>query len=297
MLERLNWARDGARWPHREASQFVEAGGVRWQLCSVSDRPTRRTGTVVLLHGTGAATHSWRVLAPLLARRFKVVAMDLPGHGFTSMPDTGRMSLPGMSAAVADLLDALGERPVLAVGHSAGAAIAVRMMLDRRIDPRAIVSINGALLPLPGLAGRVYAPMARLLALNPLVPRLFAWRAAEKRVLLRLIEGDRLQDRRPRHCPVRSTGGQPRTRRCRAGDDGGVGLEPPGGRSAGMKTPLWLLAGERDRTVSPEQAQTLAARMPNAHLCVLQNSGTWLMKSKPGTVLAAMEPALVASTT
>jgi magnesium chelatase accessory protein len=296
MLERLNWARDGARWPHREASQFVEAGGVRWHVqrfgqANAADR------TVVLLHGTGAATHSWRVLAPLLARRFKVVAMDLPGHGFTSMPDTGRMSLPGMSAAVADLLDALGERPVLAVGHSAGAAIAARMVLDRRIDPRAIVSINGALLPLPGLAGRVYAPMARLLALNPLVPRLFAWRAAEKRVLLRLIEGTGSKIDAEGIALYGQLVGSPGHAAAALAMMAAWDLNRLAADLPAMKTPLWLLAGERDRTVSPEQAQTLAARMPNAHLCVLPELGHLAHEEQPGTVLAAMEPALVASTT
>jgi hypothetical protein len=63
------------------------------------------------------------------------------------------------------------------------------MALDGHAKPQAIVSFNGALLPLAGLAGQFFLPMARLMAAAPFVPQLFAWRAAEKVVLQRLIDG------------------------------------------------------------------------------------------------------------
>ena len=78
-------------WPNRTASRYVEAGGLRWHVQSLGD-----TGPVILLlHGTGAATHSWAGLAPLLATRFRVVAPDLPGHGFSGAAVGAGMSLPG----------------------------------------------------------------------------------------------------------------------------------------------------------------------------------------------------------
>jgi len=81
MIGKLVWERDGRDWPNRDASRFVRAGGLRWHV--------QKTGTgpvLLLVHGTGAATHSWRELAPLLARRFTVIAPDLPGPGFTQRP-------------------------------------------------------------------------------------------------------------------------------------------------------------------------------------------------------------------
>ena len=48
---------------------------------------------VLLIHGTGAASHSWRGLAPLLASDFTLIAPDLPGHGFTQTPLAHRLSL------------------------------------------------------------------------------------------------------------------------------------------------------------------------------------------------------------
>ncbi len=119
---RLDWARDGRDWPNRDASRFVDAGGLRWHV-QVLGPADADAPTLLLLHGTGAATHSWRALAPRLAHGFRVVAPDLPGHGFTSMPPADGLSLPGMAAAVGALLAALDASPALVVGHSAGAAV------------------------------------------------------------------------------------------------------------------------------------------------------------------------------
>jgi len=178
----LSWERDGADWPNREASQFVVSSGLRWHLQRMGKGPV-----LLLLHGTGAATHTWRDLAPLLASRFTTIAPDLPGHGFTNPLDAKRLSLSGMATAVGDLLRTLELTPSLVVGHSAGAAVLARMALDGHIDPVRIVCLNGALLPFRGLAGPFYAPLAKLLALNPLVPRLFAMGATSPSAVDRLI--------------------------------------------------------------------------------------------------------------
>src|SRR6195952_2278525 len=65
---------------------------------------------------------------------------------------------------MAALLRELGLKPVVVAGHSAGAAIAVRMTLDRSITPVAVVSLNGALLPFRGVANDLFGPAARFLA-------------------------------------------------------------------------------------------------------------------------------------
>ena len=85
MQQRLLWERDGRQWPHREASSFTEAAGLRWHVQTMAP-PAPGAPTVWLLHGTGASTHSWRGLLPRLAQNFRVLAIDLPGHGFTGMP-------------------------------------------------------------------------------------------------------------------------------------------------------------------------------------------------------------------
>lgn len=174
MSAKLNWATDGRDWPNREASRFVTADGYAWHVQCMGAGPV-----LLLVHGTGAATHSWRALMPLLATRFSVVAFDLPGHGFTAMPSSDRMSLPGMARSIGLLLQTLDARPAVAIGHSAGAAILARMTLDGAIAPQSLISLNGALIALRGWSGQFFSPLARLFAANTLVPRLFARCASE----------------------------------------------------------------------------------------------------------------------
>jgi magnesium chelatase accessory protein len=183
--DRPDWERDGRDWPHRAASRFVEAAGLRWHVQEFGEPDAPG---LLLLHGTGAATHSWRGLAPLLAERFRVVAPDLPGHGFTDPLPPRRLSLPGMAEAVGDLVNALGLTPRLAIGHSAGAAVLARMCLDRRIDPDLLVALNGALTPFPGVASFLFPGIARMLFLNPVTPKVFAW-SADRAAVRRLIDG------------------------------------------------------------------------------------------------------------
>jgi len=168
----LAFAREGVDWPNREASAFVEAGSFSWHVQRMGTGPG-----LLMLHGTGASTHSWEMLEPLLARRFQVVAPDLPGHGFTTAKKAPDLSLPGMARSVAALLTALEFQPEVVVGHSAGAAILARLCLDSTIAPKLLVSLNGAFLPFEGASRFLFPSMARLLFLNPLAPRLFAWSA------------------------------------------------------------------------------------------------------------------------
>jgi magnesium chelatase accessory protein len=160
-------------------------------MSSDTDRPS-----VLLIHGTGAATHSWRGVMPLLATTFDVIAVDLPGHGFTSSPPTHGYSLPEMAYGLSELLKVIGVSPTIVIGHSAGAAILAHMCIQRFITPQHLVSVNGALLPLSGLAGEVFSPIAKVLSRSTLVPRLFAWRASDPAVLRRIIDatGSRIDD-------------------------------------------------------------------------------------------------------
>jgi magnesium chelatase accessory protein len=183
MIDKPLWERDGHDWPNRDASFFINVDGLRWHVQRMGAGPA-----LLLLHGTGAATHSWRDLAPILAESFTVVAPDLPGHGFSATPGVDQLSLPGMAGALGHLLDAIDCRPELAVGHSAGAAILARMAMDGTISPRALVSLNGALVALRGFPWQLFLPIARMMTGSPFVAWLVARRASDPRLLNRAIE-------------------------------------------------------------------------------------------------------------
>jgi magnesium chelatase accessory protein len=162
-----DWATDGKDWPNAHASSFVRAGGYEWHVQQIGQGPV-----CLLIHGTGAATHSWRDVMPLLAEHYAVVAMDLPGHGFTK--GSGKSpTLEGMATSVAALLDALDVTPDLIVGHSAGVAIAAQLLLDRKWQIP-LIGFTPALMPFPGLAAKIFPSLAKMLFTNPFVAIIFS---------------------------------------------------------------------------------------------------------------------------
>lgn len=280
MSESPVWERDGLDWPNREASGFVEAAGLRWHV--------QRLGgggpVLLLLHGTGASTHSWRDLAPLLARSFTVVAPDLPGQGFTGLPGPERLSLPGMADGVAELTRVLGVDPAVAVGHSAGAAVLARMCLDGRIAPRLLVSLNGALLPLSGFAGPLFSPLAKLLAWTGLVPRLFARQAEDRAVVERLLRdtgstldarGIELYARLARN-PGHVAGA--------FGMMANWDLGPLADDLPTLEQRLVLVAGRNDRTIPPAEARRVRVLLPAAEVVYLPGLGHLAHEERPAEV-------------
>lgn len=273
-----------AGWPHREASRIVRAAGLDWHVQVAGAGPV-----LLLVHGTGAATHSWRGMLPLLARHFTVVAPDLPGHGWTQAPAAARQSLPGMAASLGALLTMMNLRPAAAVGHSAGAAILARMALDGMPSLRALVSLNGAFVPLQGAAGQMFSPLARLLVGLPGLPQLFARRARDPAVVRRLLdatgsaldaEGVRLYGevvRRPGHAAAALA--------MMAHWD----LRPLLADLPRLRVPLLLVAGTGDRTVPPSQSATVRDLVPGAVLASLPGLGHLAHEERPAEVAALVE--------
>ena len=240
------------------------------------------SGPVLLLaHGTGAATHSWRALAPLLARHFTVIAPDLPGHGFTESPATARLSLPGMAKSLHALMQALNMRPVLAAGHSAGAAVLARMTLDGQIAPRGLVSLNGAFVPLEGVPGQIFSPLARLLVGLPLLPQIFAWRAKSDGAVQQILEGtgSRIE--------ARGVALYGRVIRNPAHAAAALGmmarwdLAPLLRDLPRLEVPLLLIVGANDRAVPPAQAERVRAAVPGASVVAMPGLGHLSHEERP----------------
>lgn len=170
----LRWEREGRIWPHREASRFVPVGRTTWHVQRMG---TEMLPKLLLLHGTGGSVHSWRGLMPLLATDYDVLAADLPRHAFTTGHPPDDMSLPRMASAIAALLAEADFKPNLIIGHSAGAALGLQMALDHGFAGP-IIGLNSALRPFPGPASQIFPAMAKLLFVNPFVPRLFSGMAS-----------------------------------------------------------------------------------------------------------------------
>jgi magnesium chelatase accessory protein len=285
-------------WPHAERSRFCDAGALRWHLQQWPHRDTEAP-VALLLHGTGAATHSWRHLAPLLAPHFHVVAPDLPGHAFTCTPAQRALTLPAVAQAVAELLTVLKLRPSLVIGHSAGAAIAMRMVIDGLVAPALTFSINGAILPLQGTVGRLFLPLARLLTVNPFVPPAFAAMARLPVVSRRLLDstGSRIDPEGERcyaHLMANATHAAGALRLMASWD-----LQPLADALPKWRAPLLLIAGETDRTLPASHSQRVAQAIGDAaSTCVvLPRLGHLAHEEDAAAVFAPLWPAWQQATT
>jgi magnesium chelatase accessory protein len=284
-VKRLDFKRDGADWPLREASRFVEAGSLKWHVQELGEGPK-----ALLIHGTAGATHSWRGLAPLLAGDFRLLAPDLPGHGFTTARGRADLSLPGMARALTALLAKLDFAPRLVIGHSAGAAILARLIAEGKIKPELFVAINGAFLPFEGFAARLFPSVARLLRLNPLAARMFSAMSDRASVANMLAGmGTRLDARgldlyarlmkNPAHCAGALD--------MMANWD----LSSMARELGRLDCPTLLLAGEKDGAVPPADADRVARLMRKAEVIKLPGLGHLAHEESPGPVAALIRAA------
>lgn len=272
----LAWTRDGRDWPNRDASQFVRAGNLVWHVQTAGRGPV-----LLLAHGMGASTHSFRDLLPALAHHFTVVAPDLPGHAFTSRPPRNGLSLPAMATELGSLLDALDQAPALAVGHSAGAAILCRMVLDGRIAPQGIVSLNGALIGFRGVTGHLFSSLAKLMAANDLAAHLVVATMSGRRSVEKLIADQGSSLDRTGIDLYRRLVGSPSHVGAALGMMANWDLDAFERDLPRLAVPLLQIVGANDRSVPPSTAAKVRSLLPGATIDERRGLGHLAHEERP----------------
>ena len=127
---------------------------------------------LLLIHGMGGSSFSWRAVIPQLAKKYRVIAPDLLGHGESDKP-RGDYSLGAFAVWLRDLLDALDIPKATVVGHSLGGGVAMQFAHQHRDYCQRLVLISsgglgndvGRLLRLLSLPGaELVLPRIRLTA-------------------------------------------------------------------------------------------------------------------------------------
>ena len=275
MAAALDFDRDGRDWPNRDASRFVDAGGLRFHVQIMGSGPA-----LLLVHGTGASTHSWRDVMPRLAERFTVIAPDLPGHGFTRFASARDLSRHGMAHALGGLLRVLDYTPMRAVGHSAGAVILLELVSKKLSAIPDLISLNGAFFPVSGLGGQFFSPLAKLITAFGFVPKLFS-SMADKKSVERLLRdtGSEIDARgialyqRLFSSEAHVAGTLKMMAEWKLGD-----TEE---QLRVLQARLHLVKSLGDRTVPPAMADRAAALVPHPHLITIPRLGHLAHEEEP----------------
>jgi pimeloyl-ACP methyl ester carboxylesterase len=211
---------------------------------------------VVLLHGWGSSSQSFAPLCGALAGRFRVLALDLPGFGWSRAPATA-WGTTEYAGHVEQLLQETGIGPAAIVGHSFGGRIAIALAARQPSQVSKLVLVASA-----AIRPRRRAGYYLRVATAKLAKRFFSlpvWGATGQRVLSRLQ--DRIGSR-----DYRSAGRMRATLVKVVNED----LTPV---LPAVRVPTLILWGDRDQEVPRTAMEIMAAAIPRARLLVLEGAG------------------------
>ncbi len=256
----------------------------------------RRTGSgrsrVLLLHGAGGSGHIWEPLTRCLSPEFGCLAPDLPGHGGSAGAPRRALSLPGMAAALAELLEQLQVAPDVIIAHSAGVALAAQLITAGVLRPGGLCGIAPALvLPAMELGSPLWPGIARLMA-TPTVAGLATALLGTPERLQSVIRrtGSRLSAERiaPYLELTRQSSHLHGVLSMFAEWDVG----PLQARLHSITCPVLLVAGVRDPWFPPDAVARVAALFPAGQIVTLP-AGHLVVDELPERLAELIEPMLV----
>ncbi len=273
---------------------FVEIDGTRMHFVHVPGPASPDLPPIVFIHGASANLNDQMVpLRPLLEGRAEMLFLDRPGHGWSSR-GSGNETPAGQARIIAGLMDKVGIRDAIVVGHSFGGATAAAFALDHPERARGLVFVAAATHPWPGGRTSWYYHLAEV----PVVGRLFVETIAGPAGVLRMAGAT--------EC-VFAPNAVPETYSARAAiplvlrpsafmanSIDVAGLYPfvavNAARYPTIKAPTVVISGNRDTVIYEElHSGGLARDIPGAELVWVDNLGhkpDWIA---PDLVVAAIE--------
>lgn len=236
---------------------------------------------VVLLHGLFGAAQNFGAIQRRLARRRRIVALDLRNHG--NSPHADAMDYPTLAADVAETLEALAATPAALVGHSMGGKVAMTVALSR---PAAVAKLVAAdIAPIGhGSTLRPYITAMRSVPLEPALTR-----QAADAVLARTIPEPAI--RAFLLLSLRFTPDGPRWRLNLPAIEAGMpAIEGfPDDLPPRYDGPTLSLAGGRSAYVGPDGIAAFEARFPAVRFEIVGEAGHWLHAEQPDAFVTAIE--------
>ncbi|MBK0024019.1 alpha/beta fold hydrolase [Ochrobactrum sp. S46] len=232
--------------------------------------------TLVLIHGVGMRIEAWGPQIERLSKDHRVIAVDLPGHGF-SAPLDARPELPNFVAWFARLVDDLGLEAVNVAGHSMGALIAAGFAATEPSKLRRVALLNGVYKRTPAAREAVEARADEIVsgAFDREAP-LERWFSSEEAdgAAYRLVH-DLLQKVDP--------GGYAAAYRAFATGDAVYSDSWPQ-----VKKPALFLTGDGDKNSTAEMAEDMARAAPQGRAVVIKGHRHMVNLTAPEEVSEAL---------
>jgi pimeloyl-ACP methyl ester carboxylesterase len=269
--------------------KFIEVDGVRLHYLERGEGPP-----LLMLHGRGSMVQELALsgLFELAAARYRVIALDRPGYGYSQRPRNKWWGPMAQAALLHRMLAQIGvERPVL-FGHSFGATVAIALALDYPTSARGVVLASGCYFPTGRLEVPLEAPRAIPVlgdlirhTISPLVGRLM-WPG-----MLKLVFSPAPVPRYFERFPVWMA---LRPSQLRAAAEEAALLIPSAlalqRRYAELETPAVIVAGAQDRYADHRRhSVALHAMLPGSELLLSPRAGHMVHHVDPRRVLQAIE--------
>jgi pimeloyl-ACP methyl ester carboxylesterase/CRP-like cAMP-binding protein len=240
-------------------------------------RPHRQIA--LLIHGWSSSCYAMSPLMGLLAQRFRVLAVDLPGYG-DSPPFPLRTTIPAYVDLLADLIVDLTDDPVVLVGHSMGGMISLTLAL------RYPALVERMVLLSPTISGRLSSYINLVVSPITLLERfgLGSWLvSAFERTIVGLTDrimrpasfAQRSGITSEEHKRLQEDVRRPGQGRVRADCFFAMRANDLSGKLDGMQVPALVLWGAEDNTVPLRDAGIVADEWPQADLRILPKAGHW----------------------
>jgi len=247
---------------------------------------------LILVHGYGASTYSWRHVLPHFSKSYRVIAIDLKGFGLSDKPTDNDYTLPEQSRIISEFIRVHRLENVILAGHSLGGAVALYTYLlqadhdARPVSKLILLDTASYHQDLPAFVSILRVPIINDLSL------LLTSSNFKSRMILRKAFFD---DSKITAEMVATYGAY---------------LSLPGASQALIKTakqmippdieeiserykdiavPVLLIWGENDEIVPLEVGRKLARNIPKATLVVIPNCGHVPQEECPSQAIEAMQ--------
>lgn len=266
-------------------AQFVRIGD---QLVHVEQ--AGQGDPVVLIHGFGASTYSWRKVMPVLAESFRVVAIDLNGFGYTQRPESfDSYTREGQADLVLRVMDALAIESAHLIGHSYGGGLTLWIASRHPERLRSMVLVDSSA---PTYANDRRSRAAALRPLNAFFLHAVVLHPnAVRRALLHSFYDDSLVTPelvREYYDRIRIEG----VNDAYFGLTAPVHSQPEPVDLETIEVPALVVWGAEDELISKEAGQKAADRLPKADFVLMEGVGHVPMEEQPAELLRIVLPFL-----